>query len=623
MKKRKIAIVGNPNSGKTTLFNRLAGTNYKVGNWPGVTVEKKEGSMEHRGVLSQLVDLPGKYSLSTSSLEEKIARDYIINEKPDVLLNVIDGTNLERNMYLTLQLIELEVPLIIAVNMVDEFDLRKVKLDFDRLSKDLGVKVIPISAAKGINIDELKDELQKDVDKVKPVMYSSDIEAMLSGVSRADTIAKLETDEETASLLTDERYRKIGEILDRSYDKGVDKYKFSDFLDSVLLNNFLGLPIFLGIMGAVFYLTFTVGNIFVDVLDVFFNETVAGGARNFLEFVGAHELLVDLVVDGIIGGVGGVLTFIPNIAILFLFITVLEDIGYMTRAAYIMDRGMEKIGLNGKHFIPMILGFGCNVPAILSTRTLENEKDRLLAILINPFMSCSARFPVYILFAGVFFKGYEALVVFSLYIFGILMAVLSAYIFRKVFFQGERTHLVLELPQYRRPSLKGVLLQVWERVRGYIVKAGTVIFAASVIIWVALNYNFTGQVDITESFGASIGKALAPIFSLSGFGTWESALSLISGIFAKEIVVSNTAIIYGLGDVASMSAVGEVLRTVFTPVSAYAFMVFVLLYTPCVAVIGVIKRETNSWGWTAFSVLYQFGVALVMSALVYQIGSLF
>ena len=429
-------------------------------------------------------------------------------------------------------------------------------------------------------------------------------------------------DYDLEEVIIQDRYTFISNLLigivknKHQYDSVTNK------IDKVILNKYLGLPIFSLVMGLVFYMTFSVGNFFVGYLDYFFSTILSGFLSQAFNTVGIAEWLHNLIIDGIVGGVGGVLTFLPNIAILFLFISILEDSGYMGRAAYLMDKSMQRVGLNGKFFIPMILGFGCNVPAIMSTRTLENPKDRLIAILINPFMSCSARFPVYVLFTGVFFKGYEALVMFSLYMMGILVAVVVAYIFRKTIFKGEESFLILEIPDYRIPQLKNLGLHVWERVKDYIVKAGTVIFAASVILWFLLNYNLSGSVDIVNSFGASIGRSIAPVFSLVGFGNWQSALSLLSGIFAKEIVVSNTAIIYGLGEAASLQQIGGVLSQNFTALSAYAFLVFVLLYTPCVAVIGVIKRETNSWKWTIFSVAYQLAIAFTISTLIYQIGSL-
>ncbi|MEA3424169.1 MAG: ferrous iron transport protein B, partial [Bacillota bacterium] len=424
-------------------------------------------------------------------------------------------------------------------------------------------------------------------------------------------------------VIIKDRYKFVSNLL-KGVVHQIPGYKsMTDRIDKIMLNKYLGLPIFGIVMALVFYMTFSIGSIFVDYVDYFFSEIVAGGVSSLFAAYGVADWLQNLVVDGIIGGVGGVLTFLPTIAILFAFISLLEDLGYMGRAAYLMDKWMQRVGMNGKFFIPMLLGFGCNVPAIMSTRTLENEKDRLIAILINPFMSCGAKFPVYVLFVGVFFKGYEALTMLSLYLLGIIVAVIVAYIFRKTIFKGEETHLIMEIPDYRLPRLSNLLIHIWERVKDYLVKAGTVIFAASVILWFLLNYNFSGGVDIVNSFGAGIGKAIAPIFGLAGFGNWQSSLSLLAGLFAKEIVVANTAIIYGLGETASLSQLGSVLGQAFTPVSAYAFLVFILLYTPCVATIGVIKRETNSWKWAGFSVAYQFVIALGLSTLIYQIGSLF
>ncbi len=423
--------------------------------------------------------------------------------------------------------------------------------------------------------------------------------------------------------VANEKYKFINAVMDRVVNRPEESYdKLSATLDKYLLNQWFGIPIFALVMYMVFNMTFTLGGYGVELLDVFFSETVSGGVSVLLQSLGVADWMQSLVVDGIIGGVGGVLTFVPNIAIMFFFISILEDSGYMARVAFIMDRWMTKVGLNGKTFIPMILGFGCNVPAIMGTRTLENENDRLIAILINPFMSCSARLPVYILFASVFFRGYESVVTYSLYVFGIVVALLMAYIFRKFLFRSEETPFIMELPTYRLPIPKALFIHVWERVRGYIVKAGTVIFAASVILWVVTSYNFSGPALITESFGASIGRVIAPIFTPTGFGNWQAALSLLTGIAAKEIVVSNMAIVYGFADPEASVEFAQVLQSQFTALSAYAFMVFVLLYTPCVAVIGVIKRETNSWKWTGFSVLYQITVAWFFAFVVYQVGSL-
>jgi len=650
-----MALAGNPNCGKTTLLNGLTGARHYVGNWAGVTVEKKEGTIDYKGESVTIVDLPGIYSLSPFSLEERISRQYILEEMPDLIVNIVDASALERNLFLTLQLIELGRPVVIALNMMDEAIKRGMEIDVEGLSRELGVPVVPIIARKEKGLDDLMDLVLKTVNKntisQTPVIeYSGVLEEQIKETElklpklpvymnkRWACIKLLERDEmllETIQIenlseipvlddqIANEKYSVINKMMDKVVSRPEYSYdKLSHTLDKYLLNQWFGIPIFAVIMYGVFNMTFTLGGYGVDFLDGFFSVTVAEWANSLLQLAGVADWMQSLIVDGIIGGVGGVLTFVPNIAIMFFFISILEDSGYMARVAFIMDRWMTKVGLNGKTFIPMILGFGCNVPAIMGTRTLENENDRLIAILINPFMSCSARLPVYILFASVFFKGYESVITYSLYVFGIVVALLMAYVFRKFLFKSEETPFIMELPTYRLPVAKALVIHVWERVQGYIVKAGTVIFAASVILWGVTSYNFSGPALITESFGATIGKAIAPVFTPLGFGNWQAALSLLTGIAAKEIVVSNMAIVYGFADPESGAGFAKVLASQFTALSAYAFMVFVLLYTPCVAVIGVIKRETNSWKWTGFSVLYQIAVAWFFAFLVYQVGSL-
>jgi ferrous iron transport protein B len=650
---RKIALAGNPNCGKTTLFNGLTGANHYVGNWAGVTVERKEGTWHYADNAVHVIDLPGIYSMSPYSLEERISRDFIINSDIDVVVNVVDASFLERNLYLTTQLIELGKPVVVVLNMMDEAERKGITIDVEGLSKDLGVPVVPMIAMKGIGVDALYRKLYEVVtsDKKYPikVIFEEEVEQHITEYAtkygkcldnhydpRWVGIKVIEEDSEVldllgidspkvyesgVSIITTERYKYIDALIAKHLVFGQQElHKKSDSIDNILLNKRFALPIFALVMAFIFYMTFTVGGIFTDRLDVLINEVFAGVVRSGLTNFGVDTWLISLVVDGIIGGVGGVLTFVPNIAILFLFISLLEDSGYMARVALIMDGWMSRVGLNGKTFIPMILGFGCNVPAIMGTRTLENENDRLIAILTNPFMSCGARFPVYVLFASIFFKGYEALVTFSLYFLGVVIALVVAYIFRRTLFKGEESPFVMELPPYRIPGFKSLMIHVWERVKDYIQKAGTVIFLASVIIWVILNFNMNGMTDIQHSFGASIGRVIAPVFAPLGFGTWQSALSLLSGIVAKEIVVANTAILYGVSG-AGMDGLALVLKDVFNPVSAYAFLVFVLLYTPCVAVIGVIKRETNSWKWTIFSVCYQIVIAWTVSFVFYQVGS--
>lgn len=650
----KIALVGNPNSGKTTLFNHLTGSNHYVGNWAGVTVEKKVGRVTFDNHMLEIVDLPGIYSLSPFTLEEKVSRNYLLEDEADLILNIVDSSYLERNLYLTLQLIEMGKPVVVALNMMDEAAKKNINIDVKMLSESLGVPVVPISALKSQGIKNLLGEVvemhhhKKDY-KAKVIAYNEEIEAFAAetekkitvefgGSKRWAALKVFEKDEDIASLiglsvdlapengemtLSDARYRKISEIVEATVDlSAVKQDRLTDTLDAILLNKLFGLPLFGLIMWIMFYLTFNVGGIFADMIDGFFSQTLSPFLSSSLEYLQVAPWMQSLIVDGIVGGVGGILTFVPNIAILFAIISILEDSGYMARVAYLMDFWMTKAGLNGKSFIPMILGFGCNVPAIMSTRTVENESDRLITILVNPFMSCGARFPVYVLFAGAFFPGQETLITFSLYLLGVFMALFCAFIFRRTLFKGEDTLFIMEFPPFRIPSLKSLFVHVWERVQGYLTKAGTIILGASIILWVVLNFNQTGMVSVTESFGAAFGGFMAPVFAPLGFGNWQAALSLITGIVAKEIVVANMFIVYGLSDGASAADFATIMSASFNQLTAYAFMVFVLLYTPCVGVIGVIKRETNSWKWTFFSVFYQFGVAWIVAFIVYRVGLL-
>ena len=672
-----IALAGNPNSGKTTLFNALTGSRHSVGNWPGVTVERKEGKVRYKEAEITGVDLPGTYSLSPYSIEEIVARNYIVEGNPDVVVNIVDASNLERNLYLTTQVIELGKPMVIALNMMDVAEKRGIKVDTNKLSKELGVPVVAIVATKNEGIKELLDTVvkvkNKEIDAIpNQIDYGPKAEAEIARTMeelknnpkvdntnlRWTALKVLEEDEsilkkleikpspdydedmdlsgdidledDMESLIADKKYGYISKVVNKSVKRPKEKLlTTSDKIDKVVTNKWLGLPIFGLIMYAVFSLTFGIGDIFIGFIEDGF-ENIAEALKGLLASAGAAEWLQSLLGDGIIAGVGGVLTFLPGIIILFIAISLLEDTGYMARVAFIMDRAMRKIGLSGKAFVPLLMGFGCTVPAVMGTRTLEDENDRLATILVSPFMSCGAKLPVYILFAGVFFKGNEANVVFSLYFLGVIVAILSALLFKKTIFKSKATPFVMELPPYRFPTFKTTGLSVWERVKGYILRAGTIIFAASIVIWFITGFNFTGAVELQDSFGASIGRAIAPIFKPLGFGNWQTTLSLITGLLAKEVVISTMAIIYGLGEVIGEAAIeGEVsgfsatLRSVgFTNISAYAFMVFTLLYTPCVAAIGVIKRETNSWKWTGFFLAYQLIVAWGGAFIVYQVGTL-
>ena len=669
-----IALAGNPNSGKTTLFNALTGARHSVGNWPGVTVEKKQGKVKHKNDDIIAVDLPGTYSLSPYSLEEMIARNYIVEESPDVVVNIVDASNIERNLYLSMQLIELGKPVVIALNMMDIAERRGYKIDHEKLAEAVGVPVLPIVATqkKGFqelleiavdiasgkikynpnNVDygkEIEDKIQKTVamikDKsglekynlrwlaIKVIEEDQAVLEMLNMTQSNEELAasnEIDLEYDLEAAIADKRYTYITSIITKVVNKPKGRVlTTSDKVDKVLTNRWLGLPIFAALMYIVFWFTFNIGGIFLDMIDGFFG-TLGESVAATLEGVGAAEWLQSLLVDGVIGGVGGVLVFLPNIAFLFIAIAVLEDSGYMARVAFIMDRAMRKIGLSGKAFIPMLVGFGCTVPAVMGTRTLEDEKDRLSTMLVAPFMSCGARLPIYVLFAGVFFPGNEGIIVWSLYILGILVAVIAALIFKKTIFKGEASPFVMELPPYRIPTLEVTGSLVWERTKGYLIRAGSIIFAASVVIWFILGFNFSGIAEMGDSIGASIGNAVAPIFKPLGFGSWEATLSLITGLLAKEVVVSSMAVIYGLGEAVGEAAMeGEVtgfveaLKSVgFTSLSAYAFMVFSLLYTPCIAVIGAFKKESNSWKWTGFSVVYQFVVAWVIAMLVFQVGTL-
>ncbi|MFZ5969278.1 MAG: ferrous iron transport protein B [Bacillota bacterium] len=661
-----VALAGNPNCGKTTLFNALTGSKQYVGNWPGVTVEKKEGKFKSKNHDMVIVDLPGTYSLSPYSMDEMIARNYIVEDAPDVVVNIVDASNIERNLYLSSQIMELGRPVVVALNMMDVAETRGVKIDVEKLSKLMGVPIVSIVASKKQGIEELMDMVAKVAKKEvtyepKFANYGDDMEKRIEELTKSfkenpmltkyhprwlavkileedETVLKLlhmdeqdmaaaaetSSDDDMEAVIADKRYQFITEIISKSVKKPKDNVlTVSDKVDKVLTNKWLGLPIFALVMYGVFFFTFDlVGNRLLDMIDVFFAETLTGWAAAGLESIGVSAWLQSLLVDGIIGGVGGVVVFLPNIACLFLAISILEDSGYMARVAFLMDRAMRKIGLSGKAFIPMILGFGCNAPAIMGTRTLEDEKDRLTAILINPFMSCSARLPVYTLFAAAFFPSQEKTVVFSLYALGVFVAIGIGLIFKNTLFKGDATPFVMELPPYRIPTVGGLAIHVWDRVKGFLIKAGTLIFGACMFLWFVLGFNFSGPAELTESIGAGIGKVFAPIFAPLGFGNWQAALSLITGILAKEVVVSNMSIIYGLGEEASSQAFAQALSGSFNQLTAYAFMVFVLLYTPCVATIAVIKRETNSWKWTGFSIAYQFGVAWFVSMLVYQIGRL-
>ena len=584
-----IALLGNPNVGKTTLFNSLTGSNQKVGNWPGVTVDRKEGSYKHM----KIVDLPGIYAMDTFSNEEKISKNFLKTEDVDLIVNIVDGSNLERNLYLTMQLKEFKKPMVILVNMIDVATKKGVNIDYNALEKSFKAKVIPIIASK-----------EKGLDGIFQFLDKKDYSDFL------DTEEYSFSDEKEAYNYIGNKLKKCMKINENN-----DKLNTSQKIDKVVLNPYLAYPIFIGIMLLMFQFTFAwVGQPLSDLLDGFVADTLMPFVSNLLS--NTAPWFQSLIVDGIISGVGGILVLLPVIIALFFCLNILEDSGYMARVAFIMDTFMRRIGLSGKAFIPMITGFGCSVPGIMASRTLESEKDRKLTALLIPFMSCNAKLPVYVIFAAVFFPNNATFVIASLYILGILMAFLIGLIFKNTLFKKDEEPFIMELPKYKIPDAKSVFKELSSKTLGFLKKAGTIIFAMSVLIWFLQNFNFTGLVsDIEDSFLFNIGSFIAPIFKPLGFGSWEASVSILTGIMAKETVISTMEVIYA-GDLAA------ILPYHFTALSAFAFMVFVLLYTPCMSAIGTIKKEFGG-KFTIFSVLMQLTVAWIGAFLIFNIGSFF
>ena len=656
-----VAFVGNPNCGKTTLFNAITGSRLKVANWPGVTVEKIEGETEYEDVSLTLVDTPGIYSLTCYTIEEKVTRNCVMDDDIEVIVNVVDASSLERNLYLTLQLLELGKPVVLALNMMDIVEERGMEIDLHRLPELLGdIPVVPVSAAKRKGLDILLHAVihhYEEGSKGDILHYSEDIENRIDKLSvvmqahypthssvRWHAIKLLEDDEEVKT----EHPVQVSNIADRSYEKEIiqTKYRFiemiikevlfyrkkrkdsTDRADRILTHPIWGVPVFLCIMAFVFFLTFTIGDWLKGYFEAFL-EAFSGSVSGFLEQIHTAYWLQSLIVDGIIAGVGGILTFIPNIAILFLALAILEDSGYMARVAYVMDGIMGKAGLSGKAFLPMILGFGCTVPAIMASRALETEKDRRRTMIITPFMSCSARLPVYVLFSGMFFEKYAHVAAFSMYVIGMVIAIVIAKVLH-IFEKGKvNDSLLIELPEYKRPNARTIRIYVWNKLKDYLSKAGTTIFIASILIWVVLNFGVSGMVvDSADSFGAVIGRWLEPVMRPAGLGMWQIIVSLIAGISAKEVVVSSFSVLFGVGSAqaASMDTVIANLRSIdpaFGPLNAYCMMLFVLLYVPCAAAMATIRKESGDTGFTVKLALFQIGFAWLMAVLVFQIGSLF
>lgn len=655
-----VAFVGNPNCGKTTLFNAITGSKLKVANWPGVTVEKMEGSTRYEDRELSLVDTPGIYSLTCYTIEEKVTRNCVMDDEIDVIVNIVDASSLERNLYLTLQLLELGKPVVLALNMMDIVEERGMEIDIHRLPEMLqGIPVVPVSAAKKVGLDILLHAVVHHYEEGPQgtvVQYSDEIEEKIAKLEvmmeahypthsarRWHAIKLLEWDEEVRQ----EHPIQITNVAERNYEKDIIQAKYgyieqivhevlfhkdkkaanTDKIDRYLTHPIWGVPIFLCIMALIFFLTFTIGDALKGVFEVLL-EYISEMARSGLMRMNTAPAMVSLAVDGIIAGVGGILTFIPNIFILFLALAFLEDSGYMSRVAYVMDSVMGKVGLSGKAFLPMVLGFGCTVPAIMATRALETEHDRRRVMIITPFMSCSARLPIYVLFSGMFFRKYASLVALSMYVAGMVIAIVVAKVMNRLEKGKRNDSLLIELPEYKRPNARTIRIYVWNKLKDYLTKAGTTIFLASIIIWFILNFNFQGMVESpADSIGASIGRLLVPVLAPAGLGMWQIAVALISGISAKEVVVSSFSVLFGVSNINSVEGMSNAVANIqsimpdFGALNAYSLMIFCLLYVPCIASIVTIKKESQSNRFTLGVLAFQLGFAWLMSVLVFQIGS--
>ena len=672
-----IGFIGNPNCGKTTLFNAYTGANLKVANWPGVTVEKVEGAVRSHNLNIRLVDLPGTYSLTSYTMEEQVSRQFILSDEVDVIINVVDASALERSLYLTLQLLELGKPVVLALNMMDIVQKRGMEIDLHRLPEMLGIPVIPVSARKRTGLESLlhaaahhrdhpHDQLihehaytsqhRHDHHREYAMVYRDEIEDKLDLIIdqlrrkypnlknyRWHALKLMEQDKEITerypldlrgildknyeSEIINEKYDFIQEIIDEVLIHKQRQDRLTEKLDRILTHRIWGIPMFLVIMAVVFFLTFTIG----DWIKGYFElgiEWFSGAVGQGLASINTNEILTSLIVDGIIGGVGTILTFLPNIVILFFALALLEDSGYMARVAYVMEGLMSKFGLSGRAFIPMILGFGCTVPAIMASRALENKRDRYKVMLVTPFMSCSARLPIYILFSEMFFAEQAMIVTYSMYLIGILVAIAVTAVLHLIDRKKSPNYLLIELPEYKAPSARTVFIYVWEKVKDYLTKAGTTIFIATLIIWVLLNFGPSGySPDMSGSFGSYVGKWLVPIFAPIGLGFWQIIVALIAGISAKEVVVTSCAVLFGVintSSAAGMQSFADTLGTIgFGPLNAFCLMVFCLLYIPCAATLATIRKESNSWKWMFFTAAFQLAVAWIVTFAVYQIGRLF
>jgi ferrous iron transport protein B len=686
MKEKRItvALAGNPNSGKTTIFNALTGARQHIGNYPGVTVEKKEGLRNYNGCEIKFVDLPGTYSLTAYSIEEVAARDFILDEQPDVVVDIIDASNLERNLYLATQILEMNVPLVLAFNMSDIAEQRGMTFDNDKLSQFFHSPIVPTTGNKGKGLDKLLRTIVETVEGTRPdtsriLNYGREVEQEIAEIeklvdsehslvekygSRWLALKLIEQDkdildkghnknvigavaqsverltkifgDEPEIIIADRRYGFISGACEESVRSSVQsRHTRSDIADKIILNRVLGLPIFAGLMYLVFKLTFWVGDPMMGWVEGFFKWLA--GAITGLWPAGAESALQSLIVDGIIGGVGGVIVFLPNILLLFLAIAILEDSGYMARAAFIMDRVMHKIGLHGKSFIPMLIGFGCSIPAIMGTRVLENKRSRLTTIIISPLMSCGARLPIYALIIPAFFAPkWHGLMLWFIYVIGIALAIVCAKLLRHTLFKGETVPFVMELPPYRAPTLRGILTHMWERSWLYLKKAGTIILIISILLWAAtsypkpnesklagLNQQQIQEVELTHSVAGTIGKGLEPVINPLGFD-YRIGTALIGALAAKEVFVAQIGIVYSIGEADEESqTLRTKLRENYSPLQGFCIMLFCLISAPCVATLAVCKRETGSWGWALFQFFGLTALAYVITLIVYQAGSLF
>lgn len=623
-----VALTGNPNTGKSTIFNELTGIRQKIGNWPGVTVDKKVGYTKHKDRAISVMDLPGTYSINGRSPEEIIVENYLSGEKPDIIVDVIDSSNIERNLFLCLQLLERRIPVLVDLNMMDEANRKGIKISTVKLEKLLGMPVVETVGRSKKSTNKLLDIFTSTV--MDSYKNSQQVEEHIANIEKLK--ATISDKEKLEEAIIEARYAFIDKIVEQVVVKENVGNNLTEKIDKVLANGFMALPILVLMLYLVFQITFTwIGQPIADELDVLINEDFYGWADEALIGLGVADWLHSLVCDGIIAGVGGVLTFVPLIFTLFFCLSFLDGTGYMARVAFVMDPIMRRAGLSGKALMPIICGFGCAVPGIMGARALDSEKDRMITILVTPFLTCGAKLPVMALFGAIFFGENAADVVFAMYLVGIVGAILASSVLSRTVFEKDNTSFVLELPPYRIPDMKTVLLETWDKGKGYLIKAGTIIFAMSVILWFLSSYNFGGQVeDMSESFLATLGGMMSTLFVFHGFDTWEAGSAVITGIMAKEAVISTMGILYGLPDLSpdteTVEAVGMVantgLQVAFTTMSALAFMVFSQLYTPCMTALGTIKKEAGGWKWMLFSAVGTFVLAWIVSLLVYQIGTL-